>query len=57
MTTFDPVEWITTQEAAELTGYAMVTLRLLALEALAALRVEAGRTGETNSALLGLAGR
>lgn len=21
MTTFDPVEWITTQEAAELTGY------------------------------------
>ncbi len=30
MSDFDPVQWITTQEAAELTGYASVTLRLFA---------------------------
>lgn len=30
MTDFDPLEWITTNEAAELTGYASVTWRLFA---------------------------
>lgn len=30
MTDFDPGEWITTPEAAALTGYASVTVRLLA---------------------------
>ena len=29
---FDPMEWITTTEAAELTGYSSVTLRLFARE-------------------------
>jgi len=32
MSDFDPVEWITTQEAATLTGYSAVTLRQFARE-------------------------
>lgn len=32
MPDFDPVEWITTNEAAEMTGYAVVTLRQFARE-------------------------
>ena len=32
MSDFDPTTWITTRDAAELTGYASVTLRLLARE-------------------------
>ncbi len=32
MTDFDPLEWITTNEAAELTGYASAYLRQLILQ-------------------------
>jgi len=32
MSDFDPVEWITTNEAAELTGYSSITMRQFARE-------------------------